>query len=267
LIVGGFEKIYEVGRCFRNEGIDYAHNPEFTMLELYWAFAEKESFISLLENLLMTVIREAIDPLANELKNAEIQFVAPFPRLTFRQAILSACGIDIDLVTEPDSLIALCKEKGIFVDFTGCIGMGEYYDALWKNTARPNVMQPTWIFDYPTSLKPLAKAKQEDPTKSACVQLVIQGAEVINAYYDELNDPVDQRNRFEEQQTLREKGSEEAQWMDEAFLSALEHGMPPTSGVGIGIDRLIAFLTNAPNLKEVILFPTLKQRNQDSSDV
>lgn len=267
LIVGGFEKIYEVGRCFRNEGIDYAHNPEFTMLELYWAFAEKESFIHLLEDLLMTVIHEAIDPLADELKNTEIQFIAPFPRLTFRQAILDACGIDIDLVAEPEPLLALCKEKGIFVDFTGCVGMGEYYDALWKSTARPNVLQPTWIFDYPTSLKPLTKAKEEDPTKSACIQLVIQGAEVVNAYYNELNDPIDQRNRFEEQQTLREKGSEEAQWMDEAFLSALEHGMPPTSGVGIGIDRLIAFLTNAPNLKEVILFPTLKPKNQEATDV
>lgn len=267
LIVGGFEKIYEVGRCFRNEGIDYAHNPEFTMLELYWAFAETESFITLLENLLMTVIHDAIDPLEEGLKNPDIHFSAPFPRLTFRQAILDACGIDIDLIHTGEVMMTACREKQLSVDFGGCVGMGEYYDALWKNTARPNIIQPTWVFDYPTALKPLTKAKEEDPTKSACMQLVIQGAEVVNAYYHELNDPIDQRNRFEEQQTLREKGSEEAQWMDDAFLSALEHGMPPTSGVGIGIDRLIAFLTNAPNLKEVILFPTLKPKVPETPEV
>ena len=267
LIVGGFEKIYEIGRCFRNEGIDYAHNPEFTMLELYWAFAETESFVSLLENLLMTVIREAIDPLEDGLKNPDIQFAAPFPRLTFRQAIIDACEIDIDKIQTGDSMISATREKGLSIDFGGCVGMGEYYDALWKNTARPNIVQPTWVFDYPTSLKPLTKAKEEDPTKSACMQLVIQGAEVVNAYYNELNNPIDQRNRFLEQQTLREKGSEEAQWMDEAFLGALEHGMPPTSGVGIGIDRLVAFLTNAPNLKEVILFPTLKPKSVETPEV
>ncbi|MCX6714863.1 MAG: lysine--tRNA ligase [Candidatus Uhrbacteria bacterium] len=267
LIVGGFEKIYEVGRCFRNEGIDYAHNPEFTMLELYWAFAETESFITLLENLLMTVIHEAIAPLEDGLKNPDIHFSAPFPRLTFRQAILDACGIDIDLIHTGEAMMMACREKQLSVDFGGCVGMGEYYDALWKNTARPSIIQPTWVFDYPTALKPLTKAKEEDPTKSACMQLVIQGAEVVNAYYNELNNPIDQRNRFLEQQTLREKGSEEAQWMDDAFLSALEHGMPPTSGVGIGIDRLIAFLTNAPNLKEVILFPTLKPKAPETPEV
>lgn len=266
LLVGGFEKIYEIGRCFRNEGIDYAHNPEFTMLELYWAFADKEAFISLLETLLMTVIHEAIEPLPDTLKNPDIHFEAPFARTTFREAILSATGIDIDLVPDPKSLFDACKHKGLSIDFNGCIGMGEFYDVLWKQTARPFIVQPTWVFDYPTDLKPLAKAIASDPSKSACMQLVIQGAEVVNAYYNELNDPTDQRARFEEQQALREKGSEEAQWMDEAFLNALEHAMPPASGVGIGIDRLVAFLTNAPNLKEVILFPTLKPK-QDQNDV
>ena len=263
LVVGGFEKIYEIGRCFRNEGIDYSHNPEFTMLELYWAFANTEEFISLLENLLVHAIHEAIDPLPEELKNPTIQFTAPFPRVTFREAVLNSCGIDIDKVLTEDEVITACREKGLSIDFDGCVGMGEYYDNLWKNTARPTMEQPTWVFDYPIDLKPLTKAKEEDPTKSACVQLVIQGAEVVNAYYHELTDPIIQRNRFVEQQSLREKGSEDAQWMDEDFLSALEHGMPPTSGVGIGIDRLVAFLTNAPNLKEVILFPTLKPKSSE----
>ncbi len=262
LVVGGFEKIYEIGRCFRNEGIDYAHNPEFTMLELYSAFTDTESFISLLEKLLIDAIHQAIDPLPDALKNPFLHFEIPFPRVTFREAILTACGIDIDTVRTTQAVMDLCKQKTLSVDFDGCIGIGEYYDALWKHTARPNIEQPTWVFDYPIELKPLTKARQDDPSKSACVQLVVKGAEIVNAYYNELNDPIDQRKRFEEQQSLREKGSHDAQWMDESFLGALEHGMPPTSGVGIGIDRLIAFLTNAPNLKEVILFPTLKPKSE-----
>jgi lysyl-tRNA synthetase class 2 len=141
--------------------------------------------------------------------------------------------------------------------------MGEHLDELWKKTARPELVGPVWIFDYPIELKPLAKAHPTDKTKSATAQLVIQGAEVVNAYYHELNDPLDQEARFAAQQTLREQGSEEAQWMDEAFLSALRHAMPPTCGMGIGIDRLVAFLTGAPNLKEVILFPTLKPEKKD----
>ncbi len=262
LVVGGFEKIYEIGRCFRNEGIDYSHNPEFTMLELYWAFTDTESFISLLEDLLKDAIQKAVDPLPETLKDSTIQFQTPFPRVTFREAILAECGIDIDTVRTTEAIMQATKDKNLSIDFDGCVGIGEYYDALWKHTARPKTEQPTWIFDYPIELKPLTKAKQEDPTKSACVQLVVKGAEIVNAYYNELNDPIDQRSRFEEQQTLREKGSQDAQWMDESFLTALEHGLPPTSGVGIGIDRLIAFLTNAPNLKEVILFPTLKPKSE-----
>lgn len=258
LLVGGFEKIYEIGRCFRNEGIDYSHNPEFTMLELYWAFADVEAFITLLEGLVTHAASIAGD-------EAKTMFVPPFPRVTFREAIINACGIDIDTVQTPEAITAAAKDANVRVDFNGCYGMGEFYDTLWKATARPGITTPTWVFDYPVDLKPLAKARAEDPTKSACVQLVIEGAEVINAYYNELNDPLDQRARFEEQQTLREKGSEEAQWMDEEFLSALEHAMPPTSGVGIGIDRLVAFLTKADNLKEVILFPTLKPKKAKQS--
>lgn len=253
LLVGGFEKIYEIGRCFRNEGIDYAHNPEFTMLELYWAFADVDAFIAMLEELIASVAAVAGD-------DAKTMFTTPFPRVTFRQAIIDDCGIDIDAITTSNEMIDAVKKAKVAVDFNGCYGMGDFYDALLKATARAKMATPTWVFDYPVDLKPLAKAKFEDPTKSASVQLVVEGAEVVNAYYHELNDPIDQRARFEAQQTLREQGSEEAQWMDEEFLSALEHGMPPTSGVGIGIDRLVAFLTKAENLKEVIIFPTLRPK-------
>jgi lysyl-tRNA synthetase class 2 len=152
---------------------------------------------------------------------------------------------------------------GLTIDFKNCVGIGEYYDQLYKKTAREKLLQPTWIFDYPVELKPLAGAASYDPTKSASVQLVVRGAEIINAYYHELNDPLMQRTRFMDQEKLREQGSEEAQSLDEEFLLALEHGMPPTSGMAIGIDRLCAFITNSPNLKEVILFPTLRPESKE----
>ncbi len=258
LIVGGFEKIYEIGRCFRNEGIDYSHNPEFTMLELYEAYAKKDEFMAFLEEMMKTIIRESVGSLKVPYGETEIDFSVEFPRLTFREAILNETGIDIDELHDVKAVIKAVKAKKVKVDFKKCVGLGEHLDELWKKTARLNIVQPTWVFDYPAELKPLARNHPEDSSKSATAQLVVMGNEIVNAYYHELNNPVDQRKRFEEQQSLREAGSEEAQWMDEAFLSALEHGMPPTSGMGMGIDRLVAFLTNSPNLKEVILFPTLK---------
>ena len=197
----------------------------------------------------------------------EIDFESAWPRKTFRESILEDCGIDIDLYKTETDLIRIVREKGLDVDFKNSVGIGEHYDQLFKKTARAHITQPVWIFDYPVELKPLAKESPTDPTKSASVQLVVHGMEIINAYYHELNDPIEQRRRFMAQEDLREQGSEEAQFLDEEFLSALEHGMPPTSGMAIGIDRLVAFLTNAPNLKEVILFPTLKPKNPESTDV
>lgn len=260
LLVGGFEKIYEIGRCFRNEGMDYAHNPEFTMMELYWAYANKDAFVSFLEDMVATVICDAFNTLEIPYGDSSINFTVPWPRTTFRDAILEACGIDIDAHTTPESLLAAVRTAGLDIDFRDCHGLGEQYDQLYKKTARGRIMQPTWVFDYPVDLKPLSKAHPTDPTKSSSVQLVVQGAEIINAYYHELNDPIDQRNRFMQQQALRDQGSEEAQMVDDDFVRALEHGMPPASGMGIGIDRLVAFITNSPNLKEVILFPTLRPK-------
>ncbi len=266
LIIGGFEKVYEIGRSFRNEGIDYAHNPEFTSIELYWAYTEsKDKFVDFLERIMRHIIQNSVGSLAVKYEDGEIDFGADWHRHTFREAIIAACGIDIDEFRDPEALINEVVKKNLKIDFKGCVGIGEHYDQLFKKTAREKIKQPTWIFDYPIELKPLAKASPDDPTKSASAQLVVQGAEIINAYYHELNNPIDQRQRFEDQQTLREQGSEEAQQLDEEFLFALAHGMPPTSGMAIGIDRLVAFLTNAPNLKEVILFPTLKPEVADES--
>lgn len=262
LVVGGMEKIFEMSRCFRNEGIDYAHNPEFTMLELYQAYAKKEEFIAMNESMLRAAVLGALGKTECMIGEALVDFSQPFVRKTFRETILETSGIDIDDLETEDDVIRAAKEKGLNIDFKGSVGLGEHLDALYKKTGRAAITTPTWVFDYPSDLKPLARQNPEEPSKSACAQLVMLGAEIVNLYYYELNNPIDQRTRFEEQEALREQGSEDAQFLDESFLSALEHAMPPTSGVGIGIDRLVAFITGAPNLKEVIAFPTLKPKRE-----
>lgn len=260
LLVGGFEKIYEIGRCFRNEGIDYSHNPEFTMLEMYQAYVNKDEYIDLIENMLRSSIEQSSGREPVEIEGTKLDWFGEWPRVTFRDAIKNSCGLDINDLATPDSIIKAAVDKQLKIDWKGCVGMGDYYDTLYKATARPGLVQPTWVFDYPVDLKPLTKRHPEDPTKSSSAQLVVMGAEIVNAYYYELNDPVDQRARLESQQSLRDQGSEEAQWMDEDFLQALETGMPPVSGMGIGIDRMCALITGSHNLKEVILFPTLKPK-------
>ncbi len=258
LVVGGFEKIYEIGRCFRNEGIDYSHNPEFTMIEMYQAYVNKDEYIDLIENMLRSSIEAARGQGPVEVEGTQIDFFQPWPRTTFREAIKATCGIDIDDHVTPEAVMQAAKDKQIRVDWKGCVGLGDYYDTLYKATARPGLTQPTWVFDYPIDLKPLAKRQPEDHTKSASAQLVVMGAEIVNAYYHDLNDPIDQRSRLEAQQVLRDQGSEEAQWMDTDFLQALETGLPPLGGMGLGIDRICSLITGSHNLKEVILFPTLK---------
>jgi len=262
LIVGGFEKVYEIGRLFRNEGIDHAHNPEFTTIELYWAFVpDKEVFCTFLEDVMRTIIKDASGSLQVPYEDKTIDFGQVWPQKTFRQAVLDASGIDVDTFDDENKFVKAVGAKGLTIDFSNCVGLGEHFDQLYKKTARPAIHQPTWIFDYPLELKPLAKACPNDLQKSASLQLIVEGEEIINAYYYELNDPLDQRTRFIEQEALRERGSMEAQFLDEDFLFALEHGMPPTSGMGMGIDRLVGLITNNKNVKDTILFPTLKPRS------
>lgn len=261
LIVAGYDKVYEIGRLFRNEGIDHAHNPEFTTLEMYWAYAGKEEYLSFLEELLKYVVRAAKGEEKVEYRGSHIDFGAEWPRITFREAVLEATGIDIDKYLDPEELIRTVAEKGIGVDFSTSVGIGEQVDLLFKKTAREKIKQPTWILDYPLVLKPLANKSPADSTKSASAQLIIEGDEIINAYYHELNDPLDQRERFLEQEKFRAEGSEDAQRIDEQFLRSLEYGMPPCAGVGLGIDRLAMLLSDTDNIKEVIAFPTLKPKN------
>ncbi len=264
LVVGGLEKVYEVARCFRNEGIDHSHNPEFTMLEMYWAYAGKEPFITFIEQMLASMLEKAMGSTTVKHADGDLEFAGPWKRVTFRQAILDATNIDIDTVKDVKDLIVEIKKNKIKIDFKGAIGLGEHLDELYKKTARANLRGPIWVLDYPVAMKPLSGRSPENPEYSATAQLIVLGAEVINAYYYELNDPLDQRARFVEQQKLSEQGSEEAQPKDEEFLAALEHGMPPTSGMGMGIDRLVAILTGSPSLKEVILFPTLRPQSADN---
>lgn len=261
LLVGGFEKIYEIGRQFRNEGIDHAHAPEFTMIELYVSYCpSKEYFIQFLEDLLRYGIEKSLQSLVLPLDERNINFSGIWERKTFREVIFEKTGLDIDTIKNEEDIEDFCRKKGYTIDFTDCVGIGEWYDQFYKKTTRFEIIQPTWIFDYPIELKPLTQALRDDPTKSASAQLVIDGSEIINAYYHELNNPLEQRDRFTEQEALRERGSNEAQYLDEDFLFALEHGMPPTSGMGMGIDRLVELILNKHSVKEVILFPTLKPK-------
>lgn len=263
LLVGGFEKIFEIGRAFRNEGIDVSHNPEFTILEMYWAYAKKEEYLTFIEAMLSTMIRDVFGTLHIEHEQGAFDFKTPLPRQSFHDAVLAATGIDIDTCRSPKDVKRAARERKLEVDFGACVGLGEHFDALYKQTARKKIKGPMWVMDYPAEMLPLAKRSAEDPSKSATAQIVIHGTEIVKVFYHELNDPLEQRERFKAEEALALQGSEEAQRMDESFLQALEHGMPPTSGMGIGIDRLVALLTGASSLKEVIFFPTLKPEKGD----
>lgn len=262
LLVGGFEKVYEIGRLFRNEGIDHSHSPEFTELELYLAYASDRSlFIRFLEDLLKGAIREATGTLMVTLGDGVIDFSKKWPEQTFREAVLEKTGIDIDSCPSEREIVEAAKKKRLTVDFSKCVGVGECMDELFKKTVRPSLQQPIWISDYPIQLKPLAKASPDDPTKSASVQLLVAGEEIMNAYYHELNDPLEQERRFREQEALRLQGSSDSQYLDRDFLDALEYGMPPASGMGMGIDRIVRILTGSHSLKEVLLFPALRKKD------
>lgn len=262
LLVGGFERVYEIGRCFRNEGIDPTHNPEFTMIELYQAYSRREPFLHMLEEMVSYMVREALGTTDVATQEGQtLSFAGPFPQKTFRQTILDAVDLDIDAYPTQESLVQEVQARGLAIDFRGCFSYSDCLDTLYKKTGRIAIVQPTWVLDYPAGMKPLANVSLEDPTKSACAQLVVCGAEVINAYYYELHDPLLQRERLTEEERLASEGSEEAQRLDELFLESLEHGMPPASGMGMGIDRFVSLITGTGTIKEVLLFPTLRPRD------
>jgi len=249
LIVGGFEKVYEVSKDFRNEGIDRAHNPEFTQVEFYWAYADYEDLMKLTEELIAKILK-------NDLGDIKINFKFPIPRITFRDLLLKEVGIDIDKIDSEKALLSEIKKRKIMIDLKGVVGLGGIFDKLYKERIRPKIIEPTFVLDYPASMIALAKRKEENPGQIASFQLLANGFELIKAY-NELNDPIDQKERWLETEKLSKKGDEAAERLDEDYIRALEYGMPPTAGWGMGIDRFVSVLASLP-IKEVILFPTLK---------
>ena len=265
LVVGGFEKVYEVARCFRNEGIDHSHNPEFTQVEFYWAYADYEDLMKLTERLLADIL-SAVNGGSLKLmhEGTELDFTAPFARVSFRDIVLDKTGIDINVTNTEEKLYAEIKKKALRVDTGSVFGFGEMVEALYKEYCRNTLIQPTFLTDYPVAMIPLAKRRKDDPSKVATFQLVAKGMELCKAY-NELNDPVDQAERFREQEVLGAKGAEEAQKTDDDFIEALSIGMPPTAGFGMGIDRLSLFLTGVHSIKETILFPTLRPEAKEEA--
>lgn len=257
LLVGGFERVYEVARCFRNEGIDHAHNPEFTQIEGYAAYMDYQELMNLMEELILTAIEAAgRDPSAVPFRGHLLNFSPPWQRLTFRDAVLRFAKIDIEDYADEKALAKAMEKKGLKVEPN--VSFGTLLDSLYKQTVRPSIVQPTYLYDYPAAISPLAKRREDDPRYIEMFQLLYGSGEENIKAFTELNDPLDQEERFEEQAAARAQGDEEAQFADFGYVEAMKHGMPPNAGFGIGIDRLVAMLTDAPNLKEVILFPTLR---------
>jgi len=256
LLVGGFEKIYEIGRVFRNEGIDRTHNPDFTMLEFYWAYADYKDMMRLTEKMFENLLKKIFGKLEIAYEGKKINFKSPWPRIEFSQILRKYTKINLDEI----HLEALKKEaKKLNIEPKG--SKAEIADEIYKKFCLPKIWQPTFIINHPLGSFPLAKQLEQNPLKLANFQLVIASWELINAF-SELNDPIEQRKRFEEQEKFFKAGLEEAQRMDEDFLEALEYGMPPAAGFGLGIDRLVALLTDSHSLREVILFPTMRPKEK-----
>ena len=255
-IVGGFEKVYEIAHDFRNEGLSRFHNPEFTMAEWYEAYADYEDTLALTQELVAGVVTETCGAATLERHGATLSFKAPFARKDFYGLVKETSGLDLARASENDLRAALTR-KGVALADAQKLNGPKLVDEVFKTYAEPTLVQPTFVLDYPLALSPLAKPKRDDPTKVERWELFVLGREIANSF-SELNDPDEQRRRFEEQGRYRAAGDAEAHQLDEDFLRALEYGMPPTGGVGLGVDRLLMVLTDRPSIRDVILFPMLR---------
>ena len=258
LIVGGLERVYEIGRVFRNEGVDTRHNPEFTLMELYQAYTDYEGMMELTESMFRYLAQKVLGTTKFKYGDIELDFGKPFERMTMNDAIKKYAGIDFDTVKSDEEAKALAKEHHI--EFEDRHTKGDIVNLFFEEFCEKNLIQPTFIMDHPLAISPLTKRKPDDPEKVERFELFINTWEMCNAY-SELNDPIDQRERFAAQDAAFEAGDEEANHTDEDFLNALEIGMPPTGGIGYGIDRLVMLLTNSASIRDVLLFPTLKSIN------
>jgi len=265
LIVGGMSKVYEINRNFRNEGIGYRWNPEFTMLEFYWAYADYNDLIALTEELLSGIARDVLQRDTVTYRGNEISFKQPFARFTMKEAIAHFGSIDAATLSDRNMLISLVKrynEHGARKEpeEIEALGDGKLLAELFEAVAEPHLIQPTFITDFPTEISPLSKQRKDDPNYVERFELFIGGMELANAF-SELNDPDEQDRRFRQQLEERERGDEEAMQMDEDYVNALEYGLPPTGGEGIGIDRLVMVFTDSPTIRDVILFPLMRPRS------
>ena len=258
LIVGGLERVYEIGRVFRNEGLSVRHNPEFTLLELYQAYTDYYGMMDLVEDLFRTVATKVLGTTTITYNGVEIDLSKPFDRLTMVEAIKKYADIDFDQIPDEVAAKALAKERHI--KFEARHKRGDIINLFFEEYVEEKLVQPTFIMDHPVEISPLASRKPENPDYTERFELFITSREMANAF-SELNDPLDQRGRFEAQEALRAAGDEEANQLDEDFLTALEYGMPPTGGIGIGVDRLIMLLTDSQAIRDVLLFPTMKSIN------
>jgi lysyl-tRNA synthetase class 2 len=257
LIIGGFDKVYEIGRIFRNEGISTRHNPEFTMLESYEAYADYNDVMRMVEEMVSEVTQQVLGTSEVKFGDNIISFKPPWQRLSLLDAIKGYSGINLRQYGSVDSLRIRMQEMGLEVDTQK--NWARLVDELISNFVEPNIMQPTFLFDYPVEISPLAKTKPDNERMVERFEAYAGGMEIVNAF-TELNDPIDQRQRFLQQQKEQQAAGEEAGEIDEDFLLALEHGMPPAGGLGLGIDRLVMLLTNQQSIREVILFPQLKEK-------
>ena len=262
-IVAGFEKVYELGRTFRNEGMSVRHNPEFTMIELYQAFADYNDMMELTENMVAEVCKKVNGTTKVTYQGAEIDFMPPWRRITMVDAVKEYAGVDYNEFKSDADAQAVAKEKNLeFSKPLNTVTKGEVLNALYEEFCEEHMIQPTFIIDYPVEISPLTKKKRGNEMFTERFEGFVFGRELCNAY-SELNDPIVQRERFAQQEKERELGDDEAYMIDEEFMGALETGMPPTGGLGIGIDRLIMFLTDSASIRDVILFPTMKPLNNN----
>jgi lysyl-tRNA synthetase class 2 len=253
-IVGGLEKVYEIGHDFRNEGLSRFHNPEFTMAEWYEAYADYGDMLELTEALLAELVQELFDTPTLERRGATLSFARPFARQDYYGLVRENAGLDLAAATDADLRAALGRRG---VEDVGALAGAKLVDEVFKTYVEPILVQPTFVLDYPLALSPLAKPKRGDPSRAERWELFVHGTELANSF-SELNDPEDQRRRFEQQARQRAAGDQEAQRLDEDFIRALEYGMPPAGGVGLGVDRLLMVLADQPSIRDVILFPMLR---------
>jgi lysyl-tRNA synthetase class 2 len=257
LIVGGLEKVYEIGRVFRNEGVSTRHNPEFTMLELYEAYADFHDIMELTENMIAHIAQEVLGTTTIQYDEYKVDLKPKWKRLHMVDAIKEYTNVDFWNVTSAEEARALAEEHGVEINEN--MQYGHIVNEFFEQKVEDKLIQPTFIYGHPVEISPLAKKNEADPRFTDRFELFIVGREHANAF-TELNDPIDQRERFEAQLKEREQGNDEAHMMDEDFIEALEYGMPPTGGLGIGIDRLVMLLTNSPSIRDVLLFPQMRNK-------